>query len=204
MLFAVPRHCVRELEIRVVEHGIDVVRAGRHFACGGENGLLFIREHMLAAAAHAVDAQTVVLQLGRLGVQAVQRLVVDGEQLRGLESGGGLKLDRKACHLRDHFLIRRHASILIAAALCIVHDRVERKTDLVVQTEKAQQGLAALRQMAAEGGNARNELLRCGKRFAPCVVGREQVLDRPFILRCDVLACRDLSGFHIDLPFRDG
>lgn len=47
---------------------------------------------MLAAAAHAVDAQTVVLQLGRLGVQAVQRLVVDGEQLRGLERGGGLKL----------------------------------------------------------------------------------------------------------------
>ena len=159
---------------------------------------------MLAAAAHAVDAQTVVLQFGRLGVQTVQRLVVDGEQFRGLERGGRLKLDRKARHLRDHFLIRRHAGILIAAALCIVHDRVERKTDLVVQTEKAQQGLAALRQMAAEGGNARNELLCCGKRFAPCVVGREQVLDRPFILRCDVLACRDLSGFHIDLPFRDG
>ena len=204
VFIAVLVHRVREFEVGVVEHGVNVIRAGGHFACSGEDCLLLVGQHMLTASADAVDVQAVQLQLGCFGVQTVHVLIADGEQLRGLESGGGLKLDRKACHLRDHFLIRRHAGILIAAALCIVHDRVERKTDLVVQTEKAQQGLAALRQMAAEGGNARNELLRCGKRFAPCVVGREQVLDRPFILRCDVLACRDLSGFHIDLPFRDG
>ena len=159
---------------------------------------------MLPAAAHAVDAQAVVFKLGRFGVQTVERFVVDCEQLGRFERGGRLKLDREARHLRYHLLISRNAGVLIAAALRVVHDGVKGKADFIVQTEKVQQRFAAVRQMAAKVRDARNKLLRLRQCLAPCIVSRKQIFDCPFILRRNVGTRRDLSGFHIDLPFRDG
>ena len=159
VLIAVLVHRVREFEVGVVEHGVNVVRAGGDFACSGEDCLLLVGQHMLSAAANAVDIQAVQLQLGCFGVQTVHVVIADGEQLRGLKRGGRLNFDREARHLADHLLIRGDAGVLIAAALRIVYERVKCKADFIIQTEKRQQSSAAFGQSAAECGDARNELL---------------------------------------------
>ena len=152
-------HRVREFEVSVVEHGVNVIRAGGHFACSGEDCLLLVGQHMLSAAANAVDIQAVQLQLGCFGVQTVHVFIADGEQLRGLKRGGRLNFDREARHLADHLLIGGYAGVLIAAALRVVYERVKCKADFIIQTEKRQQNSAAFGQSAAECGDARNELL---------------------------------------------
>ena len=136
MFIAVLVHRVREFEVGVVEHGVNVIRAGGHFACSGEDCLLLVGQHMLTASANAVDIQAVQLQLGCFGVQTVHVLIADGEQLRGLKRGGRLNFDREARHLADHLLIRGDAGVLIAAALRVVYERVKRKADFIIQTEK--------------------------------------------------------------------
>ena len=199
---AVLVHRVREFEVRVVQHGVDVVRAGGHFARRGEQRLLLVREHMLAAAAHPVKHQPVVFQLGLLGVKPVQGLLVDREQLGGLKRRRGLQLDREPRHLTDHLLIGRYAGVLVAFALGVVYQRVEGQTDLVVQPEERQQGRAALAQTAAVGRDARHIFLRRSERRAPVVVRGEQVVDGPFVLRRHVGARRDLIGLHGNPSFR--
>lgn len=136
VFIAVLVHRVREFEVSVVEHGVNVIRAGGHFACSGEDCLLLVGQHMLSAAANAVDIQAVQLQLGCFGVQTVHVLIADGEQLRGLKRGGRLDFDREARHLADHLLIRGDAGVLIAAALRVVYERVKCKADFIIQTEK--------------------------------------------------------------------
>ena len=159
VFIAILVHCVREFEVGIVEHGVNVIRAGGHFACSGEDCLLLVGQHMLSAAANAVDIQAVQLQLGCFGVQTVHVLIADGEQLRGLKRGGRLNFDREARHLADHLLIGSDAGVLIAAALRVVYERVKCKADFIIQTEKRQQNSAAFGQSAAECGDARKELL---------------------------------------------
>ena len=114
---------------------------------------------MLSASANAVDIQAVQFQLRCFGVQTVHVLIADGEQLRSLKRGGRLNFDREARHLADHLLIRGDASVLIAAALRVVYERVKRKADFIIQTEKDSRAAPLSARSAAECGDARNELL---------------------------------------------
>ena len=71
---------------------------------------------MVAAAAHAVHRQPVVFERGRLAVKAVERLIVNGEQLGRFKRCRGLQLHREPRRLAHHLLIRGDAGILVAAA----------------------------------------------------------------------------------------
>ena len=59
----------------------------------------------------------------------------------------------------DIYSMLNDAGVLIAAALCVVYERVKRKADFIIQTEKRQQSSTAFGQSAAECGDARKELL---------------------------------------------
>ena len=194
-------HRIRELEVCIIQHGEHIVGRGGYLARSREQSLFLVRQHMLLTAAHAVDVPAVQLELRHSLIEAFQCIIRNCKQLGRLERRGGLQLDCKPRHLADHFLIGRNAGILVALALCIVHQRVKRKADLIIQPQIVQQRFGALAQPAAKCADPGNKLFGRSKRRTPIVVGCEQILNRPFVLCGHIRAGGNLHGFHGNTSF---
>ena len=113
-------HRVGEGEVRVGEFGEDIVRRLGHIPGGGQQPLLCVGERMGPAALDVIKIPAEKLQLRLFSIEALQCLVGNGEDLRGLKGGGPAEGHIQGHSLADHGLVGVHPGVLVALALGIV------------------------------------------------------------------------------------
>ncbi len=144
-------HHVGESQVGVPEGGGHVLRSVGHLAGGGQQLLLGGGEDVVLAAADLIDAAAVGLQLRLGGVEQIQRVLVDGHDLRRGEGRRAVDGHQRADGLGPHILVGAVAGVLVALAGGVAVQATEADRRLVLGAEPAQQILGAAAQRAAEG-----------------------------------------------------
>lgn len=140
------------------------------------------------------------LQLRLLGIEPLQRLVGDGQDLGRLKAGGGIQGHESSGKLADHGLIGGDTGILVALALGIVGKLGAADLDVLQQLHIGKQGPGVPAQSARIGGH----LLALGdhvlKFLLPKLVAGVQVLGGPAVTQGDVVSALKSFAVHIVPP----
>ena len=145
---AFPVHRIGEGKVGVGELGENVVGGLGQLPGGGQQLLLRLRQGVGTAALDVVEIAAVEGELRQLGIEFLQPLLGQGQQLRHLKGGGTHQLHVLGGDLPHHSLVGSHPGILITLALGVVHELAEHLPGLLLQGDKVVEGLSALTQAA--------------------------------------------------------
>ena len=179
-------HSVREGHVGIVEHGKNVIRALSELTGSGQQRFAFTRQRVRLLTADAVEHQTVVRQTGRSLIEAVQRLVRDGEQFGRGERVSLTDCDGQVGEFCGHLLIDCVSCVLIALALCVVAKRIQLFAERITKTQIFEQGVGGVGQMTLKAAQLVQHGLRLSVARAPSFIGGENIGQRPLKLRIDL------------------
>ena len=173
---------------------------------GGQQGLAVRGEGVVLPAADPAEHEPVVGQGGLLGVEGLQRGVLNGQQLGGLEGEGLAQLHQEVLGLGAHLLVHGVAGVLVALAEGVGDDPVALELNLVLEPEEGQQGGGALGQTAPVLRQAAHQAPDAVIGLPPGLVAGVQVGDGPGIRRVHLTAggkgmCHSYDSFAIKIIY---
>ena len=179
-------HSIRKGHVGIVEHGKDIVRALSELTGSGQQRFALARQRVRLLTADAVKYQTVVRQTGRSLIEAIQRLVRDGEQFGCGERVSVTDCDSQIGEFCSHLLIDCVSCVLIALALCVVTERVQLFAERIAKAQIFEQGVGGVGQMTLEAAQLVQHGLCLGVAGAPGFIRGENIGQRPLKLRIDL------------------
>ena len=179
---------VIKAQVGVSQCAADGVGRVGHLTGGGEQTLFGGRKDMLRTAAQTVQVAAVGLKLRALAVEGVERLLGDGNELRGSEGRGARDRDAAADAFAAHVLIAGVRRVLIRFAAGIAHQLFKAHGDLIVQLHILQQPRGTLAKRALV---LRKLLRHLQQRFVftqPVLIGFEYICQIPCELHGDLIS----------------
>ena len=179
MLPALAVHHAGELHVRVGVAGVDAAGAPAELSGPGKQVLLRGGEDVLPLQPGLGQVPAVLLQGGELGVEALQRLLGDGGELRTRIGPGPPHLHAEAEAPALHGLVLGVGGVLVVAEHGVdiqgLHPLVQPLVELQVLIE----ALGRLPQLPPESGQLPGQALTGLERPAPRLVAGEKVLRGP-------------------------
>lgn len=128
----------------------NVIRALSELTGSSQQRFALARQRVRLLTADAVKYQTVVRQTRRSLIEAVQRLVRDGEQFGRGKCVSLTDCDSQIGEFCGHLLIDCVSRVLIALALRVVTERVQLFAERIAKAQIFEQGVGGVGQMTSK------------------------------------------------------
>ena len=169
----------RELEVGVFKGAGNGLGRFGHFAGGGKNSFALGRENVFGAAADAVNAAAIGLELRLLLIEPVEGFLGDSHNFGGSVSAGTGDSDDNAHCFAAKILIGAVGGVLVAFAAGVAVEHLKADVELVVLFKELKKVRGAFAELAAESGNLFGELFERLVFGEPGFVAFKYVLEVP-------------------------
>ena len=191
-----PIQSIREGHIRIEQRRVGVLGSLGHL-CGGRQELFLLGGQCVGlSAAQIRKIAAVALQPGADGIKALQGIVLNGHDLRGVKAGGGAYLHHPVHKPAGHGLALRVPGVLVRLAHTVVSKVGGLDLQFFQLIQVAAQILPAEAQLSLEGCQGFGILMEGFQLPLPILCPGVKVFQRPAILLGDLLPTAKLFHMH--------
>ena len=201
MLAAFAVHCVLEFDVRIVQHGEDIIGGACDFAHLRHDGFFLFAHDVLLLAKSVTDGEFISAELRVVFDKTEEGTLFNGEQFRREEGCGGGNVGDDGHGFVGHALIAAVGIVLVASHVSVDIDFLQFPHQFVARCKSIIKGFGAVPQVSGEFRSVLISLF-----FDLLQVGIDGVfvldhcLDIPLVLRIDLVPCFQFFRAHFYLP----